>query len=266
MKTFITLRSCLNNIPSSLFEESTEADFLDWMQDGLKLLPDVAKYETSIDIFEIIDGKVQLPKKIKQINSVMWQCTDPTKECIDDLLSCAIVDEPADVNPAVCKPMITYKMFLESPYFHKNYKILKYTGTNSSIISNSCKCRFAKCSESFAITPEKMMYLSINTGFICVEYDSPLCDENEDILIPDNQLLVEFLEAYAIAKHWQNRQFSKEEQAANFYDKYNQKQASLLKQCRGNILLRSVDFANLMDINGMYTKLIKLPETLYYAR
>ena len=115
MKNFIKLKSVLSKIPKALFEEASESDFIDSLMDGLKLLPNIVYYEPKIEIFEIVDGKVQLPKYIKQINSVSWQCTDPDKECLDSLSdSCDYVAEPSDVNPDVCKPMITYKMFLDS--------------------------------------------------------------------------------------------------------------------------------------------------------
>lgn len=266
MKNFIKLKSVLANIPKALFEEASESDFIDWLLDGLKLLPQTIQYEPKLEFFEIIDGKVQLPKQVKQINSVMWQSSDPSKECLDELLDQCTQDEPSDINPAICRPSITYKMFLESPYFKKNYQVLKYVGTSSTLISNHCDCKYSGCSESFVVTPTKTMYLSLDKGFICVNYDTPMCDESGDILIPDEQILVEFLVAYCICKHWENRQFSKEEQAVNFYDKYNQKQAILLRQARGKLMLNAVDFANLMDINGQYTKLIKLPEILFYAR
>lgn len=266
MRTYKKLRSLLGSIPNTLFSESNESDFLDWMLDGLRLLPDAITYAPKIEIFEIIDGKVVLPKDVKQINSVMWQCSDPDQGCIDDLLSCSVQDESSDINPAICRPSITYKMFLDSPYFNKHFKVLKYVGIDKSLIKPGCPCRTATCSETFVVTPQKVMHLSLNEGFICVDYDVPVCDENDELLIPDDEIVSQFLVTFAISKHWENRQFSKEEQAANFYDKYNQKQALLLRQARGKLMLNAVDFANLMDLNGQFTKLIKLPEILFYAR
>jgi hypothetical protein len=236
------------------------------MHDGLRLLPNAITYEPKIEFFEIVDGKVVLPKEVKQINSVMWQCSEPTKDCIDNLLDCSVQEEPSDINPAICRPSITYKMFLDSPYYNQHFKILKYVGINKSLISPNCPCRQSTCSETFVVTPQKIMHLSLETGYICVNYDTPACDEDGNILIPEDEIVNQFLVTYAISKHWENRQFSKEEQATNFYDKYNQKQALLLRQARGQLLLKAVDFANLMDINGQFTKLIKLPEILFYAR
>jgi len=267
MKNFIKLRSLLSSIPASLFEESPEADFLDWMLDGLKFLPDSVYYEPKIELFEIVDGIVQLPKYVKVINSVHWQCSDPSTECVTDLQTiCGCEVESSDTNEAICAPTITYKMWLDSPYFQQNYRLLKDIGTDKSLISSTCPNLYQTCSETFIVTPQKKMYLSLNEGFISVNFDAPICDENGDILIPDIQILHEFLIAYAIHKHWEYRQFTKEEQARTLYQDYLQQQSILLRQARGNIFLRGVNFANLMDINGQYAKLIKLPEIMFYAR
>jgi hypothetical protein len=268
MKNYIKLKSILSSIPKSLFQEANESDFIDTLLDGIKLLPDVVYYEPKIELFEIVDGKVQLPKYVKQINSVHWQCSDPTEECITELqtLCECPVEEGQDINPAICRQTITYQMWLDSPYFNRNYKILRYAGADRSLISNSCECLWSNCSESFVVTPQKTMYLTIDSGFICVNFDSPICDDNGDVLIPDEQILAEFLVAYCIAKHWEDRQFTKEEQARAIYQEYNQKQAMLLRQARGKLMLNAVNFADVMAINGQYLKLIKIPEILFYAR
>jgi hypothetical protein len=268
MRNFIKLQAVLNRIPKALFEESPESDFLDWMLDGLKLLPTAVMYEPKIELFEIIDGKVQLPKYVKQINSVSWQASDPTEECWTEFqATCGCEDEPNDTNEQICKPAITYKQWLDSPYYKDNYTLLRYTGTDKSLISSACANLISKCYESFVVTPQKTMYLTLDTGFICVNYDSPVCDDNGDILIPDVAILHEFLVNYAIHKHWENRQFTKEEQAGNFYQAYLQKQVLLLRQAKGDHLLRNFNIANLLEITGgQYKKLIQLPEILFYAR
>jgi hypothetical protein len=268
MKSFVKINSLLSRIPKSLFEESNEVEFKDWMLDGLKLLPSTIYYEPKIELFEITDGKVQLPSYVKQINSVSWQCSDPSDECISDLqTTCGCVDEASDVNEAICRPTITYKQWLDSPYYRENYKVLKFIGTDKSLISNNCECLSSTCAETFVVTPTKTMYLSLDTGFICVNYDSPVCDDNGDILIPDVGILHEFLIAFAIHKHWENRQFTKEEQAGNFYQAYFQKQALLLRQVKGDHILRNMNAATIHGIiGGEFKKLIQLPEILFYAR
>jgi len=270
MKSFITLRSLLGRIPKSLFEESQEVDFLDWMMDGLKLLPSTLQYEPKIELFEFTNGKLQLPKYVKQINSVYWQKENPSEDCIKSLEdSCipTVEEEGQDINPAVCKPMITYQMWLDSPYFKTTFTALKYRGTDKSLFSNNCCNLTSSCTEWFSVTHEKMLYISLDCGHLCVNYDSPVCNEVGDILIHDIGILHEFLVAYAIYKHWENRQFVKEEQAGNFYQAYDQKQALLLRQVKGDHLLRNVNIDLVVQINGgNYLNLTKLPEKMFYAR
>lgn len=266
MKNFIPLSTILAKIPKSLFQEGNESDFYDWMLDGLMLLPNTVYYDRKIELFEILDGKIELPRSLKTINNVYWQESRPTEDCVNELLS-SCESEPSDLNPDICKPAITYKMWLDSPLFKQNFKLLKYQGTNSTLIKNTCGCYSSTCRESFVVTPEKIMYLTINDGFVCIDYDTPLCDENDELLIPDVQILHEYLINFAIAKHWEDRQFTKEEQASGLYQQYNQKQALLFKQARGYLMMADYNVANIIDINaGQFNKLLKLPQTLYYAR
>lgn len=268
MRTFIKLKTLLGKIPKVLFEESPESEFYDSMLDGLNLLPSVVGYEPQMELLEIVDGKVQLPKHVKRINHVSYQETDPTDECISNLqTTCGCTDESSDLNPDICRPAITYKQWLDSPYYKQNYKTLKYIGTDKSMLSNNSACHSSRCSETFVITPTKTMYFSLDCGFICVEYEAPVCDEKGDLLIPDHGILHEFLISFAIYKHWENRQFTKEEQSGNFYQAYSQKQALLLRQAKGDHLLRNFNVANINDIlGGTYKKLIQIPEILFYAR
>ena len=264
MKTFVQLRSLLDSVPSALLEEDSEAAFMDRFVDGLKLLPNTIRYQEKVDVFEVIDGKVILPKNLKQINAVYWQSTDPSSNCISELESCC--EEPQDINDQVCRPMINFKLWLDSVYFKETFEVLKYVGTDKSLISNNCDCLNSSCAQTFVVTPQKIMYLSIEDGFICVKYEVPLCDDKNELLIPDSQILNEYLVSYAIAKHWENRMFTKESQAYSFYKEYNQKQALLFRQAKGALLLAEVNVQDLMELNGQFLKYIQLPEKMFYAR
>lgn len=265
MRNFITIQSLLSRIPKSLFEESSESDFLDYFLDGIKMLPDSIELVKKLEILEVVDGKVKLPKDLKIINNIYWQETDPSEEDILSLDPCLTYEEEGqDINPDICKPMITYKMWFDSPYFKSNFRILKYVGEDKSMISSGCKP--ASCSETYIVTPEKMLYLSIDCGFLCLEYEALLCNSKGEYLIEDIMEVQEYLIAYAIYRHWENRQFTKEEQAASFTEKYKQEQALRLRQARGKILMRKISIADIYDINGQYLKLIKIPEIFRYAR
>ena len=262
---YIPLKDILRNIPKALFNDSEEYEFLDWFLDGLKLLPFSIRYQTKVEIFEIVGGKLVLPKYIKKINGIYYQVSKPSDDCyVDDITE--QTPEPADVNPAVCKPMITYQMFLDSQFFTQNFNLLKYVGQDKSLLCDNCPNLRCGSPETFVITPEKIMYLSLQEGWVCVNFETPICNENGDYLIPDNQALIEFLVAFAIYKHWENRQFTKEEQSGNFYNSYLQKAEILLKKAQGDHLLRNINIHTISDIQGLLPRFISLPREMYYAR
>lgn len=251
MTNYIPLTTLLSKVPQSLFEEANEADFIDWMLDGLKELPNVIQYQPRIEMFEIVNSKVILPKYVKTINWIRYQ----TSETTEDLLT--LCGEPEDINPAMCKPTITYRMFLNSDYF-KRMSLLKYIGQDKSLLCSSCPNLHCANTETFIITPQKVMYLSLKEGWLCINFDAPVCSEDGDILIPDNQSLIDFLIAYATAKHWENRKFLKEEQAANFHQEYLQRAEILLRKARGSHFLRNLNVENIVDLESQLLKLVSV--------
>lgn len=255
MITYISLKNILTKIPSALIDESDEIEFLDWFMDALKQLPQVIQYQPKIEIFEIVSGKVILPKYIKQINNIYYQFCEPTKsECLE------LIPEAADLNPNVCKPTITYQMFLDSPFYKNNFTLLKYIGQDKSLLSTNCPNLGCASTETFVITAEKVMYLSLQSGWLCINYDAPVCNEYGELLIPDNQNIIEFLVNYAIFKHWENRKFLKEEQANNFSQEYLQRAEIALRKARGDHFLKNINIQNVADIQSNLGKLISLPQ------
>ena len=121
MTNYIPITNVLAKIPQSLFEDSNESDFIDWFMDGLKELPQVIQYQPKIEMFEIINSKVILPKYVKQINSIYYQLDNITEEETSEL-----VCEPTDLNPDICKPTITYQMFLNSIYYKNKLKLKEF--------------------------------------------------------------------------------------------------------------------------------------------
>ena len=102
MKSFVKISSLLSRIPKVLFEESPEADFIDWMTDGLQLLPNTIQYEPKLGFFEFAEGKLQLPKDVKKINSIKWQYSDPTPECLEELTT---EEDTTDLDLKCIKPL-----------------------------------------------------------------------------------------------------------------------------------------------------------------
>lgn len=267
MRNFISIKSILSRVPKPLLEESPDVDWQDWFVDALRLLPGVTYLESKIQIFEIINGKVELPKYVRQINDVRYMCSEPTADCNESLKSCVCEVEPSDLNPAVCQPMLSYKLFVESSYYKRNYQLLQYIGTDKSLLCNSCPNLYCTNEYNFVVTPQKILYTNLKEGWLCVNYSTEVCDESGNLMIPDLESVIQFLVYYAVMKHFEERMFTKEEQTGNFFQQYEQKSNLWYKKAKAEIILRNINPHTIEDIVfGTYRNLIKIPAQYVYSR
>lgn len=243
-----TLNDILYQIPQPLLNEWGVDNFLLKFQEALYQVPSILTYIDKIELFEITDGKLKLPSYMKKINQVLFLCKEPSN---------------IDLASLECENL-TYNIFLNSIYYQNNFIHLKYNGKDKSMLSESCLNQGLSCSEGYVITPEKMLYTTFNQGYLCIHYSTLLCDEEGNIIIPHNQNLIEYLTSYAIAKHWEERMFTKEEQAANFYQMYWQKAELWLRKLRGEVFLSNINPENYN--NSILHVLKKLPTKLIYER
>ena len=268
MNNFVSLRSLLTTIPKPIFNEAEESDILFWFREGLRLLPSITATESKVEIFEIVDSKVQLPKYIKSINSVDYMYKEPTEDCLKSYSDCVYVEpESEDLIPQVCKPQIYYKMFIDSPYYKNNYTLLKYIGQDKSLLCQNCPNLYCDNTNNFVLTRDKMMYTNFSCGFICVNYDTEICDESGNLMIPDIQEVHNFLQSYAIKRHLEERMFGKEEGINSMYQQYSQKSDIEYNKARGVIMLRQINPHTIQGItDGWFKRLIKLPSIMVYER
>lgn len=269
MHNFVTMRSLLGRVPAPLLEESNNIDWLNWFMEGYRLLPSTSTYEEKVEIFEIIQGKVQLPKYIKELNEVRYLCSEPSDDCLDSLANCVecLTPEPTDLNPAVCQPTISYKLFLDSLYYQKNYQLMRFVGIDKSVLCRNCPNLYCDNQYTFIVTPQKVLHTNLQDGWLCVRYNTEMCDENGEFLIRDYPAVHEFLVYYAIMKHFQERMFTKEEQTANFYQEYKQKSDIWYRKAKSESILRNINPHTVQDlVGGSYINLIKLPAKYVYSR
>lgn len=267
MRNFVTLRSLLNRLPKAVKEESPTIDFLKWFIEGLRLLPDITATINKIEIVEIVHGKVQLGEYVKGLNEIRYLSEEPTEKCLESFAACVQEPEPQDLIPQVCKPGLNYQMFLDSPYYKRNYTLMTFVGEDKSILCKNCPNLYCDSKYTFVVTPEKILYTNLQDGWLCINYDTELCNENGDLMIPDIAQVHEFLIYYALMKHFQNRMFTKEEQTINFYQMYEQKSNVFFLKARGEIIARGINPHTIQQlISGQLFALIQIPETYVYAR
>lgn len=271
MTNYIPLKNVLRLIPKPLLRQSNEADFLSWMLDAYRDLPSPARTKSMVEIFEVVDGKVELPSKIKEINLVTWMKQEPCEEDINSLQSCVENPEAEESwynnTESICRYTLNYRMFLESIYYNNNFMPLKYYGTSNSFLCSACPNKYVTCMYGFSITPERVLYTDAGDGFICIDYEAEVLDDEGNYLIVDYPKVQEYLYKYAMYKHWEERAAVKEEGANQIYINMSQQAEVARKAARGQILGRNLDAANIQKINGgEYKKLIRVPEKYVYAR
>ncbi len=270
MTNYIPLRSILGKIPKSLFKESSESDFLSWALEALRTLPSTSRTEAAVKILEIKNNKVALPKELKYINLITYMAKEPDEKSCSSLASCVESPEAEEEwynnTERICRYTLNYKLFLDSLYYNQNYMPLRYVG-NSPFVSKRSPNIGCNCAYTYTVDANKCLHTSLCEGFLCIDYQTEIKDENGDFLIPDYQEVSNYLSKYAIMKHWEERASSKEEGTFTLYQKYQQEAESQRKAAKGRILLSNTDLHTIANVVGnTYQKLIKVPEYYFYAR
>lgn len=458
MTKYVSIKSALRFIPKPLFQQSTELDFLSWMLDAYRELDLPATLESKVQIFEIVDGKLELPEEIKTINCVSWQQSNPTeKDKSDYIESISTIDTvettevtttntvipttvfngsptntlgnsiipavptvsncnvtifkcpvsnvstklnsvklninktiinsldiylkspqhevisissfalsgssnftetvfkdgfplpfptssgpytgtfgPAGIASSTCASMpvatyatfdsmsagqngdwelyintefddddpgemisweltfetpepttvtttvstvvstsqtepnlypIYYKQFLNSTYFKNHYTPLLYKGNNSDLLCPSCPNKYSNCQNVFSIDKNRILHTNINSGYLCIEYDTEMLDEEGNFLIIDLTEIKRYLAYYAEALHWRERAAVKEQSAANMAQDALTKAELYFKKSRGILLLSGINPQNVAAAQSDgYQKYLKMPERYVYSR
>lgn len=272
MTNYISMESALRLVPKPLFEQSNRYDFLSWMLDGYRELKLREEYKREIHIFQVEDGRVELPQKIKEINLVTFLFKSPTNEDVYSLKSCVCNQDDTttteeDTN-SVCQYSLAYRQFLNSRYYNNNYIPMQYKGTSKSLLCDNCPNRITQCQYTFTIDQNKMLYTNVTEGYICIDYDTEVVDETDGLpLIPDAQDVKQYLAYYAQYRHWDERASGKEESAAQMSERSLQKANMYFNKVKGSRTLRGIDATTVSNVRyDNYNKLIKIPEVYVYSR
>lgn len=271
MTNYTPMESALRLVPKALFEQANRYDFLSWMLDGYRELKLREEYERNVKVLEIVDGKVELPNDIKEINVVSFLYKEPTNEDLYSLKSCVCDQTETTTNTEdtndVCQYSLSYRMFLNSQYYNNNYVLMQYKGNSSTLLCRNCPNKTSRCQYSFTIDKDKVLYSNVTEGFICIDYDTEVKDENNIPMIPDSQEIKQYLSYYAQYRHWEERASSKEESAHSMADRALQKANLYYNKVKGSRNLRALDANTIANVRAdAYNKWIKIPEFYVYSR
>lgn len=242
MTRYVPIESILNNFPESLRNEIGDTTLVSLALEGYDILGLPEQNETKIQIFEIVDHKIELPDEVKEIDYVTYMETEP-EDCDCQDLACAC-GAPEALNfetrsNEICNYTINYKIFLDSNIYKKNFKPLKYVGNlNRDVLCGKCRNRFChSCSETFAVDKNRILWTSVKEGFLCIEYITRVQD-NDTIMIVSDSKVIRYLRAYSIAMALQNRDL---QEGNTKYVQYLREAEIALKAAKGRRILRSID-------------------------
>lgn len=270
MMKYVSIKSALRFIPRPLFDQSSDLDFMSWMLDGYRLLELPVTAENKVKIYEIKNGRVELPQEIKEINLITYLAETPSSNDLTSFLDCVCDKENTstdlDTNN-VCNYTIAYKQFLTSSYFKNNYKPLLYVGNNSPLLCDKCPNKYSSCKNTFTIDKYNILHTNLNDGFLCIDYSSEMTDDSGDFLILDLTEVKQFLAYYATAKHWEERAATKEQNAGNIVQDTLMKAEIWLRKARAVIIMRGINPQTISDAqNDGYQKWLQIPEHYVYSR
>lgn len=270
MTKYVSLKSALRFIPKPLFQQSTELDFLSWMLDAYRELDLPVTLESKVQIFEIVDGKLQIPEEVKTINLISYLHTNPSTTDLNSFTDC-ICNAESNANTEdtnnPCQYTLAYKQFIDSPYYKNNYTPLLYKGNNSDLLCSNCPNKYSECQNVFSIDKNRILRTNIDSGYLCIEYDTEMMDCDGDFLIVDITELKRYLAYYAEAQHWRERAAVKEQSAMNMAQDALTKAEIYFKKIRGILLMSGINPQNITSAQyDGYQKYLKLPEKYVYSR
>ncbi len=248
----MTYKNIMGALPNPLLEEFEQFEIMQWITAGVNLLPEIDTTE-QIKYLEIIDGKVKLPTNFKKVYGVFKVDREPTQEeCTDLGLEAPVTEYPED-----SKIEIYVKILLDTPYFQEAYIPLKYVG-DLSFLCTGCP-NINSCSEEFTIR-DNYLYTSFESGAICLHYAGLQCNSEGDIILPDSQVLSEYLQKYVLKKAYEVKMYSKEENSLNLYQLYRTEADILFRRARGEMFahrtnadsVRTAAFGSYLNLLARY--------------
>jgi len=257
MKEYTSLKSVLDTsrIPQQFQTDCGVDNILSWALDAYRLLKVPEQLENKVILIEIKDHQIQLNSEVKLLNSVVYFANKPHNYDCDGGVVDLIYNNSNDTNPTsslthiVGDYAIAHKIFLESKYYRENAILLKYTGnTNGDNICKNCPNKFCNdCTYDFTVDSNKVLWCSIKTGYLCIEYMTEI-KQGTDYKIINTPEILRYLSLYCQAQCYLNKSSIKEESAYQMYDRLLQQTEVAFKRAKGSEILKSIDSDTISSI------------------
>lgn len=232
MYKYTQFDAILNFIPKSVKADEDALQLKSYAAQAYKMFKLPFQQDLKTVLIEVKDHKAFLPNDVLKIWTVFY-----TEDIISDAVNTLLQDYGDS------RLVVYQEIFFSSTHF-RSMRQLHYKGQNrqllidESLYCNSCKIGWSVDKNLSCLT------IDLPDGEIALIYASPVRDESDNMLIPDDPKLLEGLAQYALSKYWLNKAYEGNDQARlakQFADDAAFKAESLLSNFRGEHLLRSID-------------------------
>lgn len=280
MTKYIPLEAVFNYIPKGVKEEEgDDSQLLSWALQALRHTNIVQRYERRICILTVKNHKAELPEEIRNINRAMYMTCEPTEQDSEDLCGCLSFDDTCffdetDLTPqdsptsteAICRLPINYRLALNSNFIKNNFTKMKYVG-NYTKICKQCKNDFCNnCVYTYSVDKNLVLTCSSKDGWICLDYDAEIKDDNDNFLIPDDVDLMRGISYYVQSMHWLNRDSRKEQGAFQRYQTFLNQAEMMLTKAKGKFKLKAIDKQLIWAITNSAHRFLRAPSVWAQSR
>jgi hypothetical protein len=278
MVEYTSIKAILNRVSRTVRTESYDSDLLSSALEGYRSLGFPAKYTNKVDFYELTNNCVQLTDDIRSISMVTYLIDDPRTTVLTDLCD-TLEEEEEEATCADCFTNLSkncagfaanfpYMAFLNSTLYNTYFYPLSYIPhTKPSNICKFCISQmFDSCVDTYSVDEDKILYSSLKTGFICVDYNTEVLSSDGDYLIPKDENLLQFLARYAEEDFLRSRVHMHEQGALAIYEMAKRETGLAKRRAWGSRLLKNADINKIMAVSSTMSPtflMTKLPQIYY---
>ena len=231
MINYVNINKALTFIPVQVRNEENKTQLLSFILDGYRQLLHPLQSKNKIELLEIKDHKVQLPNEMKYLNMVFYTAgksnvnidlattdTDPDVETTTTTTNAdgsvtTVTTKEFNDRYLLSHRLMLHENYYETDYFNNFYPLAYRQGGFS--YSDCCLNKHIECVDTFTVDENKVLWSSLQEGFICIDYESDIINDDGDYMIIEHPVIMRYLSYYAQQKHLENRLYGKEQGIGN---------------------------------------------------
>jgi len=203
---YIPAKSVMSDVYTLLSScDINERTLEEWIVKGYGLITSHKSYEPAICVKTVENYRCSLPDKLDILDFVMYK-NQPKEIEIQMVTTNTWKCEDCTDNDFVLVKAPFYE-FINTEGVLNNWKMLRLSGTPLDFkICDDSPCIGCQCSDAFRFDHENnQIVTTFKEGKILIAYKRLPVDENDDLLIPKNEKIIDALETYVLMRFWKKK-------------------------------------------------------------